>query len=447
MKDTKIIFFIFIFFCCFLIAKPSENSEKKEPSKIKTRGIIEYGIDSSERKFLKPSIRFDIPFSLATAFAEITYYQRANSKIQGIVDYWIKSGLKKSINKKTEIEASINHMCRHMTLRDNPYIFDLNELIAGINFRLNEIHLGFGAGKYLGGSIKYSSLFTFKFSLPDILNNNISLDSEFKLVELKKILHEVVVSFSLDKSTELFFRNAKHYELPVMSYIGIRTRTNTRIDKHLDSLKFSAGFYPFYDYHKILVESEYRFNFFKKPKRRLILSFKMNAPILRGKGFWDTFYPDEMTYPISMEYEIKLTKNLFLSWFNHYNLRLPLDVEENYSSDLATGVLMRNQPDFEQNRKNIKFEIYAGYNFKLDYDLGLKFGVKLLDDKIFNLFSDFNFNIDKKQANYSFRIYSDLGKDISIRPFLRFDKKTFLSSEKYSDMHFLYGISLLKWFN
>ncbi len=425
----------------------SDESDKEQSSKVKAEGIIEYGIDSSERKFLKPSIKFDISLKFATYFAEISYYQRANSKMEGLVDYWLKSGLNKNLNDKTEVEVFVNHMCRHITLKENPHIYDLNELLGRINVQLHRVRFGLGLGTYLGGRADYDSLFIFHFNLFDVLNNKISLSGEFKWVDLKEIFHEIDLTFSLDKNVELFIRNAKHYELPNTTYIGLRTRTNGQIDKNLDSLKFTSGLYPFYDYHKMLLESEFRFEFFKKPQRRLIFSFEMNAPILRGRKFFHTFYPDEMVYPITLEYNLKLRKKLFLSWYNRYKLRLPLDVQEKYSSDLATGFMIRNQPDFDQNKENFKYEINAGYSFKREYDIGIKGGIKWLDWRIFNLFSELSFHMDNQEAHYSLRIYSDFGKNVSIRPFIQFDKKSFLSSQESSGIHILYGISLFKWFH
>lgn len=80
------------------IAPAGSNSDADSP--FNARVHVEIGLDSLERSYYRPEFRFEFPLSIGTAFAEISYYQIVNSRLQGRIDYWVLVGLEKTLNHK-----------------------------------------------------------------------------------------------------------------------------------------------------------------------------------------------------------------------------------------------------------------------------------------------------------------------------------------------------------
>ena len=423
------------------------QANKKTVSTFNARVYVEIGIDSLERRYYKPEFRFNFPLSFATIFSEISYFQLMNGRLQGRIDYWVMFGLEKEFGNKFKFEARLNHMCRHITSRDNPFIFDLNEVIGKLWVLNKHFKFGFGLGGYTGGSTDYKTLFQLNGELPCILGSDVSFLCELKIVDFKEILHEAELFFSLSKSTDIFIRNSRFYELKNNTYIGLRMKSEGKVEKYIDSLRISTAIHPFYKDHKMSVEGEFRLVFFKTPRARVIFPVNFNAPILRGEKFLGTFFPEKMVYSISMEYERKIKESLFLAWYSRYCVNMPMDKDLEFSASLATGIALKNQLDFERLEKKIRYDIFVGYNFKHKFEIGARLGTSFLKSGLFTFGSDFRFSRNSEKFYGDFKLFVDYGKRVTFRPFIGVQKIEYLNSHQPSINRFSFGFELFRWFN
>ncbi len=423
------------------------QANNKTVSKFNARVYVEIGIDSLERRYYKPEFRFNFPLSFATIFSQISYFQLMNGRLQGRIDYWVMFGLEKEFGKQLKFEARLNHMCRHMTSRDNPFIFDLNEVIGKLWVLNKHFKFGFGLGGYTGGSTDYKTLFQLNGELPRILGSEVSFLCELKIVDFKEILHEAELFFSLSKSTDIFIRNSRFYELKNNTYIGLRMKSEGKVEKYIDSLRISTAIHPFYKDHKMSVEGEFRLAFFKSPKTRVVFPVNFNAPILRGESFLGTFFPEKMVYSISMQYERKIKESLFLAWYSRYCVNMPMNKDREFSASLATGIALKNQLDFERLEKKIRYDIFAGYNFKHKFEIDARLGTSFLKIDFLNFGSDFRFSINSKKLYADFKLFVDYGKKVTFRPFIGVQKIEYLNSQHPSINRLSFGFELFRWFN
>jgi len=444
MKVFKVILLYLIVINTFFY---QEGAEKGKFPKIKARGEIEFGIDSWERRYYRPRFRFDFHHSFATYFLDVLFYQQMDGRIQGGIDYWIMLGMQKKIGRADNwIEFRLNHMCRHISSRENSPIFDLNEVLARVWLEKPNYRVGIGGGGYSGGSANYKNLFLFNLEFPGILNSEISLKGEIKLVDFNQVLHEAELSFNLTKSLDLFIRNTRVYELKNTTFMGLRIKSHGKMAQWLDSLKLITGIYPWYGRHKLKVIGKYRFALFKTGKRRLVVSLDFFAPIWRGETFLKTFFPEKMVYPVLVEYERKIKNSLYLTWYGKYRLNLPMDENEEFKADLATGMGLRNQPDFDQIIKKIKYECSLGYNFKHGIEMSAKGGMVFFRSKGFKGGADVTFTLNRKEFFGDFKLFANFGNEVAIRPFVGFEIAEFFNSQRPSENKFLLGFGLYKWY-
>jgi hypothetical protein len=438
--SRKIAILIAACLALMVTANPAENDITGKPD---ARGHVEIGIDSLERRYVKPEFRFEFPLPFALLFSEISYHQISGGKLRGRIDYWVVVGMEKSIGEKFKFEARLNHMCRHLTSQDNPQVFDLNEVVGKVWLVNKNFKLAFGGGGYTGGFADYKSLLLFNGELPSILGSGLSLKCECKLVDFKEILHEAELSFSLSKSTDLFIRNSRHYLLKNNTYIGIRLKSQGKVEKYIESLKMSASIYPNYERHKLSAEGEFRLAFFKTPRRRVTVTTHFIAPISKGKRFWGVFFPEKMVYPISIEYQRKINEALIISWCSRYNLSMPLDRDLEFSASLATGIALKNQWDFDRLHKKIRFDIFAGYNFKHKFETDIKFGMSFWKNEYFTVGSDLRVERNREKRFAHLKLFVEYGKSVILRPFVGFE--TFTYSQQQPVEEFIFGFHLIKW--
>jgi hypothetical protein len=408
---------------------------------------LEMGIDSLQQKYLRPIFRYDFPLPDFTLFGEVMFHQRAGDQLRGAIDFWLSLGMRRNFSGNFSGEIRLNHMCRHLSCRENPDILNLNEVLARGWYRGKGFRFGLGYGIYTGGNLDYSFLLILNSEFPNIFGTELSFVGEIKSRDFTELLYELELSFALDKSTELFIRNSKYYQFENTTFIGIRMKAAGQFHSYLDSLKLSTGFYTHYENHKILVEGQFRMAFFKTEWRRLNFTLDFMAPIIRNHGFWGDFYPENMVYGFCLEYERTVNSGLFLSWYGRYNLDIPLDIGERFFSDLGTGIRLKNQTDFDRLDKAIRFELSAGYNFSYDYDLDAKLGFNLLELKRVRCDTDCHVRLNNTRFYSGFSIFAELGKTLSVRPFIRFDISDNHTVEALAEVKFLVGVKLLKWYD
>ena len=422
--------------------------------RIKPKGDIrlEFGIDSVERKFYRPEFKLSWPLgsgSNSRLFIDLSYDQRINSRLQGAIDFWLDIGFEKRLAAGFSFEPSLSHFCRHQISTDNPYILNLNEALGRIWWTAKNIRIGFGAGTYLGGSPGFDSLAIFNLNLSRLLVDEISLASEWKWVNFEEILYEAGLFVSLFKGTDLFFRTAKHYRFPVTSYLGLRFRTDGALETLLDYFKISAGAYPFYSLYKLIVQGETKIEYFKDEQRRFLLNVDFQSPILNGDGLFAQWWPDRMLYALTGEYERRATDDLRVAWYARYCIDMPADKAEQFHAGLASGIAVRNQPDFDRLDTPARFELAAGYHFKHGYDLGLKLGINTTRQQALNIGSEFRCRLEPEQRAVEWVLFMDFGREISLRPFIGIKKRAFENepaSHEPFKRQLIAGIAFTSWF-
>ncbi len=73
-------------------------AEEENPNKATL--VVEYGLDSLERRYYRPIFRFDFPVRAGNLFAEVQYHSRMNGRLQGAIDYWVNAGVQKALSEK-----------------------------------------------------------------------------------------------------------------------------------------------------------------------------------------------------------------------------------------------------------------------------------------------------------------------------------------------------------
>jgi hypothetical protein len=412
----------------------------------------EIGIDSLQRRFYRPQFTFSWPLAVlggSRAVFDVSYLQRINGRQQGAIDYWIFGGLETRVSETVSFEASLNHFCRHLTSVRNPYVLNLNELIGRVWIRAQGAELGIGYGPYIGGSRGYHDVMIFDFNLPRLLLPELALKSEWKWVNFRDINYEATLSVELARGTDIFIRAARHYAYPAAAYIGLRFRPGWGNDRIVDKIDLEAGAYPDFNRHKLQVNGGYRLIFLDRPDRRFFVDVDFRTPILSGAGFLAQFWPDHMLYDVSAQYEKPLPGGLFGAWYARYFVDMPVDRGLRFRSTLATGLILRNQPDFNRLDKPIRFEIAAGYDFVFAYDVRVRLGAQVKPRGWIPLGADFRMDANNERQTAEFKIFAVLGKEFEVRPFAGIRKISYLVGQPPPELFenkLTAGVAFLKWF-
>ncbi len=302
-----------------------------------------------------------------------------NGDLQGVIDYWVRVGAENRVwgddaGGSVSVEAVLNHFCRHLASIANPYVLNLNELMGRVVVRSGGAALGAGFGPFIGGSRGYGQLASFTLDAAPFLLPEASFAGELKWVDFERFYYEATLSVGLGGGAEIFLRAARHYDYPAAAYLGLRLRSNGPLSKHVGDFNATVGVYPYYDVHKLLVVGSYRLPILRGDDRRFLAAIDFQTPLLSGSGFWGQFWPDRMIHAASAEYERTLPGGMRAAWYARYVVDMPVDKAVRFRSHLATGLLLRNQPEFERLDKPIRFEVAAGYDFAFDFDARIKLG-------------------------------------------------------------------------
>lgn len=406
---------------------------------------LEVGADSYERRYVRPYLRFDFPFKKGSLFTEVDYYQRIDSQLKGEVDFWLKGGLQYELTDTLSLEGSLNHFCRHTTSRSYPIIFDANEVLGRLWYQNHTIKLGFGGGFYIGGSERYDNLMVWNIKYPHILQTEFGIEAELKWINFSEVLHELEFYISLNENLDLFVKNKKEYEYNTVMYLGMRFKSGGPAHHYIRKLNFQTGVLPSYELHKMESILGFDLEFFKRQNRRLQVSLNSRIPILNDKKFLRVFRPDTIDYPLSIQYERKINKDLFGVGYCLYNVVMPVDVDQRFNSSLGLGVGLRNQPFFNKLEKSVRFEVFGGYNFSHTYDAGTRIGVNSVGKSVdFGVDASAQFNPDEFDGSLAF--FGECGKEIKVRIFVRGETTHYFNSRNSSVNKWQFGFSLFSWF-
>ncbi len=346
---------------------------------VKPRAALraEFGIDSLQRKFYRPEFKFSWPIHIlrgSRVFADLSYLERISGSLKGAIDFWLLAGFETRVSDAVSFEAGLNHFCRHVTSTYNPDILDLNELVGRVWVREGNLAMGLGFGPYLGGDPGFDELLVVNFNLARFILPELSLESELKWVNFDKIYYDARLAVGLAKGVEIFLRTAHHYDYPPTTDIGARLGSGEPPARIVDTFNVEAGYYPNYDEHKLLVLGGFRLRLLDEPGRRFLVDVDFRTPILAGTSLFAQSWPDRMLYAVGGQYEKSLPGGLFGAWYARYDVDMPVDKAIRFRSSLATGLLVRNQKDFNRLEKALRFEVAAGYDFTFNYDLKLRLG-------------------------------------------------------------------------
>jgi hypothetical protein len=410
----------------------------------KAQASLEIGGDSHERRYFRPCLRFDFPAGSGDFFIEMDYIQRINSRLRGEIDFWLSAGYIQPISKFFFVDAGIHHLCRHKTSIEYPVILDINEVFARFWFRNESVHLGLGSGSYLGTSGGYDHIMVFNMGFPNLFRSEFSGNAEIKFIDMKEILYDFELDCALSSSLDLFLRYTRHYQYPKTAYMGLRVKAGQDIEGHIDKLMFKTGIYPFHNKYKVAGSHEFKLSFLKSKKSRVLIIMQGRIPVLWGEGFIGPYRPEEINYPLSLQYEKKVGRALFAAGYFRYTISMPMDINKGFSSDLGAGLALRNQRDFDELKNRLRFEIFAGQNFSHDIDAGARAGWNSVG-KVLNFGSDLEVVWNPKAWMGSAEIFFEFGSDVKIRPYIGFRRIMDSEVENSSFNRFFFGIQLMQW--
>jgi hypothetical protein len=412
-----------------------------------------FGLDSLERKFYKPEFHLSglLPGrGRNRIFLDLSYLQKINGDMEGPIDFWIQTGLVTRLSDGFSAEASLNHFCRHQTSLFSPSILNLNELTGRIWVRQGNFRAGIGLGTYIGGSPGYDRLAVFNLSGTGFLIPELYFSGEIKWVNFSEVLYEAELAIALSPGAELILAELKSYRLPPATHLGVRFGSEGERSRFLDGFDLAVSAYPFFDAYKLIVDGAFRLAFLRETSRRFFFDIAFHSPVLTGSGFWGQFWPDRMMYAVSAEYERPVGR-LLAALYGRYFADMPVDKAVAFRASAATGVALRNQPDFNRLDLPLRFDIRAGFDLKFKYDFGLKLGVNTLGGAGWKAGLEARLEANDERRAAEARVFLDFGRDISIRPFVGIRRVTLLAGDSTSNGAFrrilIAGISFYKWFD
>jgi len=428
------LFLLLIFSSCFVWAQQGAEAQAS----------LEIGGDSQERRYFRPRLRFDFPAGSGNFFMEMDYIQRINSSLRGEVDFWLSAGYIQPISRFFSVDAGLHHLCRHKTSMDYPVILDINEVFARLWFKNESVHLGLGSGSYLGTSGGYDHIVVFNMSFPNLFGSEFSGNAEIKCIDMKEILYDLEFDCALSSSLDLFLRYTRHYRYPKTAYMGIRVKTEQNVESHIDKLKFKAGIYPFHNKYKVAGLHEFKLSFLESQKGRVLIIMEGRIPVLWGEGFIGPYRPEEINYPLSLQYEKRVGHALFAAGYFRYTISMPMDINERFSSDLGAGLALRNQRDFDELKKRLRFEIFAGQNFSHDIDAGARAGWNSVGRDL-NFGSNLAVVWNPEKWIGSAEVFVEFGSKAKIRPYIGYRRIVDTEAGNLSFNRLFFGIMLMQW--
>jgi hypothetical protein len=415
-----------------------------QKNRTQTGAYLEYGTDSSERAFFRPRLYFNIPHRFADFFVDAEFLHRMNSRLQGEVDFWIKLGGKKQMSSLFSLEAGLNHFCRHKTLRDYPRILDINELVGKCWFQLPILDLGIGGGTYLGTSNHFTGLVTADLRWNQIFETEFSAHSQLKWVDLNQLFYEFELAFALKPGMDFFARTAKHYEYPKTIYLGMRLHSEGDMGTPLEYFRFRGSIISADEAYKVKALEEFKLSLYETEKRRLLLSLEADVPLKSGEAFLSTFHPDDVSYRVQMDYALKLRSRMAAYVYGLYDLLMPADRADSFSSSLGMGVGIRNQSYFDRLDQAFRFDFSVGQNFKNTFDMRVRLGVNTLGPSA-RFGSNFRIDFDPDATHALLEVFAEFGNQVRFRPFLAYEHVDLFHRPDSSLNRFLVGIELLGW--
>jgi len=427
----------------FLAGVVRAQYSASEISGSRAAASLEGGVESAQRRYFRPRLRFEFPLRFTRVFTDLDFYHRTNGDLEGEIDFWLDLGLNSRLASNWEMEVILRHFCRHKTSRDYPKVLDINELLARAWYVSGGPSVGLGAGTYLGTSNHYSGLLVMNLAWPRIFRSELSAAAEVKWVDFKELIYDFELAIALDPSVDLVARLTRHYVYPTTSYFGLRFNSRDSEEKHVDQFRFRAGWLPDDEARKVAALVEFNLSFFKAAGSQLVLNLEGDIPIERGSAFLGPFRPEEIRYTAGLAYEKRLAAELSAFAYGRYDLRMPVDVAQGFESSLGVGLGLRNQTYFKKLERNFRYLIFAGRNYSHGHDLGAAIGVNTTGKPI-NIGGDVRLDFRSGQSQGLYEIFVEAGSGPKIRPFFAFERRNAQTADK-SIRRFVLGVELYMW--
>ena len=153
-----------------------------------------------------------------------------------------------------------------------------------------------------------------------------------------------------------------------------------------------------------------------------------------------------MIYGIGLDYEWKINPFLFVAWVSRYRLDMPVDQRLPFNASLFSGLAIRNQANFDELEREVRYELAAGYDFKRGAGIDGKLGIQFWRSGLFRLFAEMRTQIDGKRARNDFRLLACFGRAVQVRPYLGWKKDIGLDPRQDVPGKILFGLGFFKAF-
>ncbi len=398
---------------------------------------LHIGADGRQRRFFNPELAFRFPLGpvdLATAMA---FEHVTNGRLEGRVDFWVRGGVSRRIGPGLRLEALLNHMCRHVTSREFPAPMDVNEALGRLGWEKDGLAAGVGAGGYLGKNKAYRSLLTADFRAGRILGSEFTLSAGVKVVNGRRIHHDLELAAALGAGVDLFIRNVRPYDLRTVTYLGMRFGSGGAGPSPLDAFDLGLGVYPVYDGYKAVGSVGARLKFFEQGPGRLLTTLAASIPILRSESFFGRFRPDEIIYPLSVEYERRAGLRLLAFGYFRYRVDMPVDVDEVFEGRLSAGLGLRNQSAFDRLEKPVRYELSAGRVFERGWECLARAGMNTVGRRM-DMGVQAEAALRQRRSEGRLEGFLEFGRQARVRPFIALDVQ--------AEARLQAGVALYAWF-
>ena len=403
------------------------------------------GSDSLQRRFFLPAFRFLFPLCGFRLTTSVAFEHVTNGSLEGRVDFWLGAGLEKSLGGASSLEASLNHMCRHLTSRTNPSVLDTNEVLAKLWTGTDAWRAAVGGGGFVGKNRAYRSLVTADLRAKRLWGTELSLEVGLKLVNGQRLYHDLELAAAVAEGVDLFVRNVRPYGLDPQTYLGLRFSSGGTSASFVDAYSFRLGVYPFFDGIKAVGDTTAWLRFFERPTSRLLISLAATIPVQRGNAFFGRSRPDRIIYPVAVEYERSLAGGLYATGYFRYRVDMPVDVAERFDGRLSAGLGLRNQRHFERLERPFRFEVFAGREFDRGTEAMARAGFNTTGRGV-DAGLEFSGFLRPGDRDYRGDLFLEFGNSVRVRPFVAVEFFSLTPEEDPLKGKFLFGVTLFKWF-
>ncbi len=438
MRSTR---FLLVLFSLAGVTRAQDPAAS--PSTYRASASLEGGVESAQRRYIRPQLGFEFPLRFGRIFTDLDYYHRTNGDLEGEIDFWVDVGLRSPLSPHSEMEVLLQHFCRHKTSLDYPVVLDINELLARYWYLAGSLKLGFGGGTYLGTSNHYDNLLVLNVAWSRIFRSELSVTAEVKWVDFQELLYDFELAIGLDSSVDLVARLTRHYVYPPTTYFGLRFNSHDAAEEWIDQFRFRGGLLPDDETRKVFAALEFSLHFFEKPLSQLLLTLTGDIPIERGKAFLATFHPEEIKYRADAVYERRLRPDVYVFGYGRYDLHMPVDVAQRFDSSFGLGLGLKNQTYFKKLERSFRYIVFAGRNYSHSYDIGMAVGLNTTGKPV-NIGGDLQMDFKSGEFHVLYEIFVEAGRTPKVRPFLAFEQIAAETRNK-SFPRFLFGVELYAW--